>query len=82
MDYGRDEPYRPLPGEHGSDTDLSQEAQKIHDGDCGSIHPFRTHADWASSEEEEERHTVERIKRKYLEAVAESTPVRESRGWH
>ena len=67
------------------DVPLRREA-RIHDGsDCASVHPYQTHADWAQGseeEEEEERHTVERIKRKYLEAVAESkTPVRESPGW-
>jgi len=65
MDYGRTQPYRTLPGEPGtpigtrrrhpaysSYTDDTEEEAKIHDGDCGSVHPYTTHSDWASSEEE------------------------------
>ena len=48
--------YAQLPGEPGSETGRSEEEARLHDGDCGSVHPYQTHGDWArSSEEEEER---------------------------
>jgi len=80
--------YKPLPGEPAADMDPSREEARLHDGPCGSVHPYQTHRDWAASEEEEERR---RIKSKYFEAVEgardlgkaheSTTPVREGRGW-
>ena len=69
----------------GSPWRREEEEARLHDGDCGSVHPYQSHRDWAASEEEEER---QRIKSKYFEAVQEARdlgqstiPVREGRGW-
>jgi hypothetical protein len=63
--------YRPLPGEPGSASGLSREEARLHDGDCGSVHPTVSHGDWArggEEEEEERRRLVRQIKERYLAA--------------
>ncbi len=89
--------YQSLPGEPSIDPSkmmrrshpsytfagFNRDGQEVYRGeDGGVVVDGNTALDDDGSEEEEEEEERQRIKRKYLEAVAGSTPVRESGGWH
>jgi len=69
---------------YGGYTDGTEEEARLHDGDCGSVHPTLSHGDWVrggEEEEEEMRRSRARTSEAYLITLVKESDDRQLRSW-